>query len=151
MLDKPEADPAEVRQIVLDSDRTTKRIGRVVTTLRNLTGQQRAEHSSVDIARLISDVVETLNRERPAMSHSLSVSVADDLSCVIGNEVLLQQALLNLIYNAFDAVISEPEPSVVLTAYDRIDVVDNILTIEVSDNGCGVSEDVVGNLFKRRT
>jgi len=148
MLDKPDSDPAEVRQIVLDSDRTTKRIGRVVTTLRNLTGQQRAEHSSVDIARLISEVIETLNRERPAMSHSLSVSVADNLSGVVGNEVLLQQALLNLIYNAFDAVIDEPDPLVVVTARDPSDTGDNTLVIEVSDNGCGVSDDIVSNLFK---
>lgn len=32
IIEKPDADPAEVRQIVLDSDRTTKRIGRVITT-----------------------------------------------------------------------------------------------------------------------
>jgi len=114
LIERPDPDSSEVRQIVLDSDRTTKRIGRVVTTLRNLTGQRRTERSVVQIPTLVAEVVDTLNRERPQISACLSVEVPNVVPTIIGNDVLLQQALLNLLYNAYDAVIDHPEPSVTL-------------------------------------
>jgi len=146
IIEKPDADPAEVRQIVLDSDRTTKRIGRVITTLRNLTVQRSAEHTQVNLDRLVAEVVETVQRERPALSQSLSVRIAEGMKAIAGNDILLQQAMLNLLYNAFDAVIDTPTPSVQLSV-DMLQGKDNV-AIEVSDNGCGVSEAIVANLFK---
>ena len=100
LIEKPDADMAEVRQVVVDSDRTTKRIGRVVTTLRNLTSQKQTEAIVVDVERLVADVVETVRRERTATFPVLSVLSVESQLQVAGNEVLLQQALLNLLYNA---------------------------------------------------
>ena len=144
LIERPERDMAEIQQIVVDSDRTTKRIGRVITTLRNLTGQQRTDHAEVKIARLLSEVAETIARERPTMSRYLSVLESPDLPSVQGSEVLLQQAVLNLLYNAFDAVIDESSPAVTLSATAS----GAHIIIEVTDNGCGVSDVVVANLFK---
>ena len=144
LIEKPDADMAEVRQVVVDSDRTTKRIGRVVTTLRNLTSQKQTEAIVVDVERLVADVVETVRRERTATFPVLSVLSVESQLQVAGNEVLLQQALLNLLYNAFDAVIDETDPSVRFT----IRSVDRFVEFEVRDNGCGVDEAVVPNLFK---
>ena len=144
LIERPERDMTEIRQIVVDSDRTTKRIGRVIITLRNLTGQQRTDHTEVKIARLMSEVAETIARERPTMSRYLLLSVSPDLPTAQGSEVLLQQAVLNLLYNAFDAVIDQPLPAVTLSATaSGTDII-----IEVIDNGCGVSDVVVANLFK---
>lgn len=144
LIEMPDRDMAEIQQIVVDSDRTTKRIGRVITTLRNLTNQKRTDHAEVKVSRLISEVSETIARERPSMSRCLSVFVHQKLPAVRGSEVLLQQAALNLLYNAFDAVIDVSAPSVNLSATA---VGDNI-QIEVTDNGCGVSDVVLADLFK---
>ena len=144
LIEQPNADMAEVRQVVVDSDRTTKRIGRVVTTLRNLTSQKQIDPAIVDAERLVADVVETVRRERSAMFPVLSVSVDDRAYHLSGNEVLLQQALLNLIYNAFDGVINQPDPMVLLSVRN----IDKFVEFEVLDNGCGVSEAVAPNLFK---
>ncbi|MEM7259004.1 MAG: ATP-binding protein [Pseudomonadota bacterium] len=144
LIDQPDADVGEIRQIVVDTDRTTKRIGRVVTTLRNLTSQRRAQHGEVPLQALINDVVETIKRERPTVSASLSVRVESTVSRLPGNEVLLQQALLNLLYNAFDAVINVDDPQVELAVMSD----SNAVTMHVTDNGCGVSESVADSLFK---
>jgi len=139
-----DVDIAEVRQIAIDTDRTTKRIGRVVTTLRNLTGSKRTVHSELSVSSMINDVVETVKRERPMMSACLSVTLSDEVQKLTGNEVLLQQALLNLLYNAFDAVIECPEPCVEL----GVAAVEGSVNFAVTDNGCGVSEAVADSLFK---
>ena len=144
LLDRPESNISEVRQIVIDSDRTTKRIARVITTLRNLTSQKRAEHSVIQISRVIADVDETIQRERPAMHQSLSVFVEKNLPPVQGSEVLLQQAILNMLYNAFDAVADVAIPIVELEVHCQ----SSDITIKVTDNGYGVSDEVASNLFK---
>ena len=58
--------------------------------------------------------------------------------------MLLQQAILNLLYNAFDAVVDIEDPEVELKA----SAVDTSIVVEVVDNGCGVSDSVAENLFK---
>lgn len=144
LIDSPSSDMEEIRQVVIDSDRTTKRIGRVITTLRNLTSQKHAEHDEVKMLQVITEVRETIERERPGMFQSLSLSVANPLPVVIGSDVLLQQAILNLLYNAFDAVADVEEPEVELKAA----AVDTGVMVEVVDNGCGVSDSVAESLFK---
>ena len=144
VIDQPDANVDEVRQIVIDSDRTTKRIGRVVTTLRTMAGRKPAEHGYVHIDRLVTEVVETIQRERPSMSQVLKTEIANADLLVSGDEVLLQQALLNLIYNAFDAVLERDKPSVFLDVYRRGESV----ALDVVDNGAGVSDEIEPALFK---
>ena len=148
IVDRPDADPEEVRQIVLDSDRTTKRIGRVVTTLRNLTAQRRVDHAPFSLERLVAEVVETVGRERPLLSRSLSVRYENADKTVVANEVLLQQALLNLLYNAFDAVIDIESPQVQLQVKSVVENNERYVSIDVSDNGCGVDPAIADSLFK---
>ena len=61
-----------------------------------------------------------------------------------GSAVLIQQAVLNLLYNAFDAVLRVQKPSVALELSRHQD---NIV-ITVTDNGIGVSEDMIDRLFQ---
>lgn len=142
LFDQKDPDLETLEQIVVDSDRTTKRIGRVVTTLRSLSGQNRVDKTDVDVKRLVTDVVDTVNRERPKMSQVLRVSNLPEAALVIhGNDVLLTQALLNLLYNALDAVIDTEEPVVTLE-------IDEEVQIKVTDNGHGVPQELRENLFK---
>lgn len=144
LFDKPEPDMDELRQIVVESDRTTKRIGRVVTTLRSLSGQQHTDHTELDVRRLIDDVVETVRRERPSVSQSLSLNYEHSEFSLRGNDVLLQQALLNLLYNACDAVLNEADPCVMLSVEKDTDYA----VFNVEDNGCGVRPELQSSLFK---
>ena len=144
VLDQPNSDPSEIRQIVVDSDRTTKRIGRVVTTLRSLAGSKKTQFIHVRIDSLVADVVETVRRERPEMSKALEVSGSDARLEVLGDEILLQQLLLNLLYNAFDAVLTIDNPVVSLkVSHQR-----NSVSLDIVDNGRGVSDAVKPALFK---
>lgn len=144
LFEKPEPDIDELRLIVVESDRTTKRIGRVVTTLRSLSGQQQTDHTVLDAVRLIDDVVETIRRERPAASQLLHFKI-DQIGCSLnGNAVLLQQALLNLLYNAFDSVLDESEPSVII----ELETSEGYIDFNIIDNGCGVKSELQTSLFK---
>ncbi|OED43918.1 hypothetical protein AB833_02755 [Chromatiales bacterium (ex Bugula neritina AB1)] len=144
VVDKPDVDIHELRQIVVDSDRTTKRIGRVVTTLRSLASQRATEHVSLEVDKLVTTIVETIKRERRTMAPSLVVEFKNKNMRVNGNEILLQQALLNLLYNAFDAVLKQEQRIVKL----QLTRLDRTVQFSVLDNGPGVSKEIVPHLFK---
>ena len=133
----------EVREIVIDSDRTTKRIGRVVETLRSVARYHTVPSAIVNLRLVIQEVSETVKRERPQMYRCLKVNSGVDSAHVHGSAVLIQQAVLNLLYNAFDAVLRVQKPSVALELSRHRDKI----VITVTDNGIGVSEDMIDRLF----
>lgn len=159
MIDRPEADQAEITQIVVDSDRTTKRIGRVISSLRSLARKQDSQLHRVDVEKVIVDVHNTVQRERPTVSQCLVVRIEQGSYPVMGDEVLIQQALLNLLYNAFDAVLAIDNPQIELalemmdksSALPYADVAlpsTQAICLSVSDNGEGVSASAAENLFQ---
>lgn len=152
LLSRPSPDVAAISEVVVDADRTTKRIGRVIETLRRVAGPSVDLGEQVVLEKLISDVADTIERERPVMSSSLRTHYAcPDVRVIDGNAVLLQQALLNLVYNAFDAVAEVEEPRVLLQCHQlSSDVFDGSsgIAIAVIDNGPGIPEPLQEQLFE---
>jgi two-component system C4-dicarboxylate transport sensor histidine kinase DctB len=157
MIENGDADQNEIEQIVIDSDRTTKRIGRVISSLRSLAQKNESRFERFEVARLINEVYDTVRRERQAVSQFLTVENVDINIFVLGDEILIQQALLNLLYNAFDAVLSVKEPVVALSvkrvtvstlARDANGLSNEYVVICVSDNGPGISKSVASTLFE---
>lgn len=143
-----------VQQIVTDSDLTTKRIARVVTSLRSYARHNRVNSQLVNVVELLDEVRTTIDTERPNMSALIQYSVNDQLLFVSGDSTLLQQAILNLLYNAFDAVLGVNDPQVqVVATMDHAFSTSNTderqkIIISVSDNGSGISASVKESLFE---
>ncbi len=57
---------------------------------------------------------------------------------------LMEQVLINLIVNAIDAVKEMPEPRITLSA---VTTSGNKVAVKVADNGHGMSEEVMNNIF----
>lgn len=157
MIQSPEADQKEIEQIVIDSDRTTKRIGRVISSLRSLAQKNESHFARFEVARLINEVHGTVRRERQAVSQHLSVDNIEINIFVLGDEILIQQALLNLLYNAFDAVLAVDKPLVSLSVKKvrgstlmatNDQVPKDYVEICVQDNGPGISREVATTLFQ---
>lgn len=147
VLETTEASPEEIRDIVVDCDRTTKRISRVIETLRSVARQTSSGFSRLNVNQLVSEIENTVRRERPQMSRCLSIRCDSVTTEFRGNEVLLQQALLNLLYNAFDAVLQKKDPQVVLTVQLE-DGIREGLVFQVLDNGAGVPVEMEAHLFE---
>ncbi|MBA5760734.1 sensor histidine kinase [Vibrio sp. 404] len=62
---------------------------------------------------------------------------SNDLSAIIGN----------LIDNAFEATLKNPDSNKIVTVL--ITDAGNDLVIEISDNGCGISDDIASSIFSR--
>jgi len=135
-----------IQSTVVDLDRTAKRITRVIDTLRALPQQNRSGFLPVDVHQLLRDSVDNLRADRKQLSQCLTLNLQVELGAchVLGQRILLQQAILNVLYNALDAVAAVNKPYAEL----RVSVLNATVSIEVRDNGAGVSPDMESALFE---
>ena len=145
---------SSIEQIVTDSDRTTKRIARVVTSLRSYARHNKVVAKPIDTNAMLREVQQTIETERQNMSAFLSFDITPKLPTISGDSTLLQQGILNLLYNAFDSVLAREHPEVKLAAVPasaddkkNTDSVSEIV-ISVSDNGPGVADTIKDSLFE---
>ncbi len=109
-------------------------------------------------ARLVAEVTEELNIIRDVLGYKarmagveLQIESIDEITLPI-HPVRLHQLLLNLASNAIEACIekSKNDPSandlsVIIEASKNNDLV----TISIADNGCGMTENVASSIFTR--
>ena len=96
----------------------------------------------VQLSVFLADLAELIMPELSKRSIGLDLTVPRD-GIARFDRVLVEQALVNLIKNAADAVDGVADPAVRLIGICGPDA----LLIEVSDNGCGIEEDLLDDIF----
>lgn len=72
----------------------------------------------------------------------INTTLGESTNDILGDKFRLEQAFSNIINNAFDAM---PEAgTLTINAYST----DSTVCIEISDTGCGMSEETIQNIFK---
>lgn len=101
------------------------------------------ELTDVDLAAFLGDMDRLVGAELRARGIDFAVEPVDRDRRVAADAALLEQAVLNLIRNAADAVAAVPEPRIRVTCTRQ----QTLVTISVGDNGMGVSEDLLDDIF----
>ncbi|MEI6205765.1 MAG: response regulator [Desulfuromonadales bacterium] len=91
---------------------------------------------------------------------SFELSLSEELPAIIADEAQIQQVVMNLISNASEAIEKQPGFVTVTTGVQNCDQTylsaslleekpepGNYVFLEVSDNGCGISKDIISRLF----
>jgi signal transduction histidine kinase len=97
-----DADAAFREQLIEDIDAETLRARRIVRTLLDYAGDREFKPAAVPLAELVEETLRFLKSKRPP-GIEVRVDIAPELS-VLGDRPRLQQVLLNLIVNAWDAI-----------------------------------------------
>jgi PAS domain S-box-containing protein len=136
-MDPPNHDNAKaaVERIVRDG----KDARDIIKGLRNLFKRSAPEKSSVELRKIVEEVLVLVNSRTQKEDIQVDVQIAPDLPPVSGDPIQLQQVLLNLVSNAIDAmhlVVGRPK-NLMLRA--RLLGEGSILT-EIEDCGTGISD-----------
>ena len=94
----------------------------------------------------IDDLVKkTLDVAAPAKPEQAQIKL--DLNCwdqrFIGNEIQINQLLLNLVLNGFHAIGEENGTLTIHTSFDE-----SSIHIRVEDTGCGIPEEIKNKIFE---
>jgi two-component system sensor kinase FixL len=146
-LAEPAPNVAEVREVLQDIAQDTKRAGEVIRQMRTLVKKEDLRFDVLELNQLIQDVVRLLHSDTVIRKVQIVLEFQGDLRPVRGDVVQLQQVMLNLMLNAFDAMkdVAENERKVqVRTRHPEPGVVQ----IEVEDCGAGIPRNLLARLFE---
>jgi signal transduction histidine kinase len=148
MLDLMEAGDlarAEEGEFVLRIQRETERIHHTIRDLldfsRHEPGQSGRIESSASLADVVEDTVKLVDRQSRFRDIALELAVDHSLPRVRGDHERLRQLLLNLLFNAADALSGRGTIEVSATgANGRVQLV-------VSDDGPGIDGEILDQVF----
>jgi len=139
-------DEAEFREILKDIVRDTTRARDVIQHLRALVKRSEREFVRVDVNEITGQVISILDGDIVGRNVMVTRELAPELPLVLGDRVQLQQVLLNLLLNAFDAVSGNRQPNrrvTVLTAMTA----EGMVRVSVRDTGAGIPPDKLHQIF----
>jgi C4-dicarboxylate-specific signal transduction histidine kinase len=118
---------------------------RVITRIREFTHSHQPRHKKLDLVALLRSSASLLDWDARRTDARLKLELPAHEVHVRGDEVMLQQVVVNLMRNALDALRTDPpdEPQIIL----RLVVKQGEAEVQVSDNGCGLGDDAAAKLF----
>jgi PAS domain S-box-containing protein len=139
-------DLAEVLEILKDIVQETNRASEIIRRIRTFLKKGEREIAPLDPVAVIRDAVQLLQFDAIARGMRMSVHYDATPATVHGDKVQLQQVMLNLLLNAFDAMDGRP-------ASDRMVAVSitlqspQVVRVAVRDRGAGLPGDLLALIF----
>ena len=137
----------EIFEIVDNIEHASSRITATVSGLRKFVSMNSAENQHwVNLKQVIEDVVVICRGQLMEEVKSFEVSIAEDLPLIAIDPVSLEQVLVNLLINAVQATDKKNSWIKIDARQDRS--LHSHLIVEISDNGCGMEEEIREKIFE---
>jgi two-component system sensor kinase FixL len=145
-IDKGDVDLREISELLGDIIADGRRASDVMRGIRAMVKKEQVARHSVDINEVVMDAVRMLSPDAVLRSCQVETSLDASLRAIEGDSVQLQQVLLNLVINAFDAMRDTPVPKrkVVIATQSNGD---GAVCTSVRDYGGGISEEMRDRVF----
>src|SRR5207245_5672140 len=141
------ADLEEVREILKDIVQDDSRASEVIQRMRGLVRKEEVAFVPLDIAEVIRDVARLVRSDAVLLNVDVALELNFGLPLVRGDRVQLQQVVLNLMLNAFDAMkdcLINYSRVVVKAAQDGA----GMTKVSVRDRGTGLGADKLDKIFQ---
>jgi signal transduction histidine kinase len=135
----------EIGPILNDIVKADRRAGDIIRRLRLLLKKDDSTREWLDLNEVVSEVLRLTNSDRVSRGITIKLELSQDLPPVHGDEVQLQQVLLNLLNNACDATeaVDELPALTVRTVRESGDVL-----VSVADRGSGIAAEDMERIFE---
>jgi signal transduction histidine kinase len=145
-LDRSRPDLSEALNALHDLGQDCRRAGDVLGRLRQMFRRHETERVPVGVGVLVEHVLMILHEDAVARGVEIALDVEAGLPLVRGDRVQLEQVLMNLLVNAFEAVTGIPSgpKQVTVRAYAR----DGFVEVAVLDSGRGIARNELERIFE---
>jgi len=147
-IDRGNVDLRELHDLLGDIVADGRRAGDVIRGIQGMVKKDVSAHRRINLNDVVISVVRMVKPSAMLHSCELGTFLDPDLPMVEGDPVQLQQVLLNLIINAFDAIRDTPlsrREVVIATERDG----DSVTRVSVRDYGVGISAEARDRLFEQ--
>ncbi|NIP72959.1 MAG: PAS domain S-box protein [Gammaproteobacteria bacterium] len=107
LMDAPEWDEGDVREALGEISRQALRAGKVIKRLRSFARKETSRQALLNLNDLVLDLASLTDVEARWHGVQVVLELAEKLPPVHGDQVLLEQVILNLIRNAIETMASE--------------------------------------------
>jgi PAS domain S-box-containing protein len=146
LLDHSSLDLDELRATLDDVIRNDKRAGAVIHRLRELLKKSNAVLQPLDLNEVTREVLDLTHSDLLLRRMPITTALSPGIPPVLGDRVQLQQVILNLVFNACDAMstVEPAERELALTT----DADDEFVQIAIADRGAGIPEGQLDAVFE---
>jgi PAS domain S-box-containing protein len=147
-IDRGNVDLREMRELLADIIADGRRASDVIRGVRNMVKKSETARHRIDLNNVVMNVVRLVKADALLRSCTLDTVLAPDLPAIEADPTQLQQVLINLVINAFDAIRDAPlsrRKVVIATEQNG----DGTICTSVRDYGVGISEEKRARLFEQ--
>jgi signal transduction histidine kinase len=144
-LDAPRPNLGGIRDALERLRAATMRSGQIIQQIRKFVTRQATTPESFDANLVVREVIEILRAEARQRNVTITLELAQGLPSLRGEPVQIQQVLLNLVRNAFDAMESQTQEPTLVIRTRR----DGNCGVEftICDNGEGIPSEWLNRIF----
>jgi signal transduction histidine kinase len=145
LIEEEYSDQKELVQMASFARTTYERLVQIINEVKAFVRFEREEMVTQPLllSEAVQEMVEFLRYERSLPMDHLTIQIRSE-PWVKANRVKLQQVLINLLKNAADAIREAEHGHITLA----VSIADEQALIEVADNGCGMTPDVVERIWE---
>ena len=138
-------DTNELKEILADIVDDDRRAGDVIRRMRALLTKSHLDHAPVEVNALIVEVLRLVRSDLIHRNVEARLTLASDLPVINGDPVQLQQVLVNLVFNACDAMQGTDDKRIVHVATASCGTA---VRISVEDAGSGIPASMLEHMFE---
>jgi len=145
MLASDRPSMSAIAEIVSDIQAQGARATEIMNRHRAMLRSRALEEKAIDIRNVIHESLALVAHDMKAKQIETSVDLSSGPCVISGDEVLLQQVLVNLFMNSIDAMVGTPPERRRMTV--RSEMIETGVEASVRDTGSGLPADIIDGLF----
>ena len=147
-LEQGRLNPEQLQDILADVVRDARRAHDIMGNVRSAIKKGSAIRGQINLNDVVKTVTHMVQPDAAAQLFKMEMSLARDLPAIEGDPTQIQQVLINLVRNAFDAMHNTPP------GRRTVEIVTNhngegTISVVVRDYGSGISETARDRLFEQ--
>ncbi len=141
----PEGRVDEFRKYLVQVERETTRVGRIVSDLLSFSRRSKPQRTQTDLNRIVKTTVSLVQHKLTLANVAVELNLSDDLPTVDCDTSQIQQVVLNLVLNGADAAQGRSNSRVIIAT--RTAPSGDAILLSVCDNGDGIKPENKNKIF----